>query len=135
MTNTYYPAGASTRISAYTTASFNDLPVAQKTLTGTGSGTVVLNGLPANKPYYIMAYIDQSGNNAREVWESWGYNHPGNASARWKYSPIAVFPNSGDDIPHVNIVMQWVDSDQDGIPDAYEMAMNGSLAGIPAWLP
>ncbi len=139
LTALYLPAGALIRVQAFETASFNDVPVAQKTLRNVSvlPQTVTLEGLAVNAPHYIAAYIDQSGNNAREVWESWGYHRSATAFPRWHYQPMDVMPGRAPQMPSATLTILHVDSDQDRIPDAYEYAMSGGLAGVPdvpTWL-
>ncbi|MDD2598593.1 MAG: PKD domain-containing protein [Kiritimatiellae bacterium] len=74
------------KVAAYTTRDFTGVPVAQYTLAGHETATLidqsttninaVLRGLTPSQfagKYYVMAYIDSNNNNVRDVWESWGY--------------------------------------------------------------
>ncbi len=132
----YMPPGAVIRVQAFETAAFNDVPTAQKTLVGvtTFPQTVELKGLKDQTLYYICAYIDQDNDNARDVWESWGYYRRNAARSRWTFRPIPVVASKTPNLYVAELDILHSDTDQDRIPDAFEYAMSGNLLGSPAFL-
>ncbi|MBE6381448.1 MAG: LamG domain-containing protein [Lentisphaerae bacterium] len=89
-------------------------------------------GLPKGK-YYVRAYIDSKKygtQSTRQSWESWGYACPReNAVNEWIYSPTVVEIGSKRDAGDlVDVYIEDVDTNQNGLPDAWEMINNdGSL--------
>ncbi len=140
LTANYLPPAATIRVQAFTTASLNDVPVAQKSVSGVSAMplTVTLEGLEANKPHYVVAYIDQNNNNYRDIWESWGYYRKGAAiTGTWYLQPQPLYPAYAPQSPVADVRILHVDSDQDMIADAYEYANNGGLlagASDQSWL-
>ncbi len=129
----YLPPNARIRVQAFTTASLNDLPVVQRTLIGVNTlpQTVTLNGLQNQKPYFIAAYIDQNTDNVRAIWESWGYYRSITVNPEWWFQPVMIQAGKLNQAPIVPLTIMYTDTDQDLIPDAYEYAVSGGLAGSP----
>jgi hypothetical protein len=129
----YLPPNARIRVQAFTTASFNDLPVVQRTLIGVTSLTqiVTLNGLQNQKPYFVAAYIDQNADNARAIWESWGYYRLIDVNPEFWFQPVMIQAGKLTQAPLVPLTIMYTDTDQDRIADAYEYAVSGGLSGIP----
>ena len=113
---------------AYHTASFNGGFETLKVLASAGEAT--FGGLDLDRPYYLMAYIDQNGNAQRDNWEPWGYYR--DPLAVEPFMPVAVMARYlVNDRPY-EIVLRDPDTDNDLIPDSAEYAINGNLttAGI-----
>jgi hypothetical protein len=93
--------------------------------------TVTLNGLDDQKSYYIAAYMDQSTDNSRASWESWGYYRSINTLSKWHFQPLMIKAAKGAEAPTVRVMICAVDTDQDGISDSYEYKVTGGLVGTP----
>ena len=110
------------RVQAFTTADFSGEPVAQGYIADKAALTDVsdirangrLIGLPFGT-YYVRAYIDTNGNFKKDVWESWGCAK----------APVEIRPYQL--APIVGLYIEDADTDQDWLPDAWEMVHNGSL--------
>ncbi len=78
--------------------------------------------------YYVMAYIDTNNNGKRDNWESWGY-----ACVRDQRDGIIYTSKSikvGPKVGTHNLVTVYIDdcdTDQDGLPDAWEWKKSGNL--------
>ncbi len=79
--------------------------------------------------YYVMAYIDTNNNGKRDNWESWGY-----ACVRDQRDGIIYTPKSikvGPKVGTHNLVTVYIDdcdTDQDGLPDAWEWTQSKNLS-------
>ncbi len=127
-------------VEAFKSPDFSGLPVSRTyvrlpaTVTATGTvheANAKLIGLPAGK-YYIRAYADLNAygtRRARDSWESWGYACPRNLSFAQPFTPSAiVVPNANVAIDTVEVYIEDVDTNQNTVPDAYEIvANNGKL--------
>ena len=115
-------AAGTVRIQAFVSPDFSGEPVAQGFIADKAALTDVadtaangrLVGLTPGD-YYLRAYIDTNGNFKKDAWESWGT----------AAEPVTVVPNTK--IPVVSFFIEDADTDQDWIPDAWEMQVNGSL--------
>jgi hypothetical protein len=127
------PSNACIRVQAFETGSLNDLPVVQRTRLNVSAFpvTVTLNGLDDQKSYYIAAYMDQSTDNSRASWESWGYYRSINTLSKWHFQPLMIKAAKGAEAPTVRVMICAVDTDQDGISDSYEYKVTGGLVGTP----
>ena len=110
------------RIQAFATADFSGEPVAQGLITNKASlidtSDITANGRLVGLPYgtyYIRAYIDSNGNFKKDDWESWGYVK----------DPVVVKPNQV--APLAGLYIEDADTDQDWLPDAWEVAKCGDL--------
>jgi hypothetical protein len=129
----YLPTNVCIRVQAFESGSLNDLPVVQRTLLNVTNlpQTVMLSGLKNQQPYYIAVYMDQNTNNAREVWESWGYYRSSDTSPKWYFQPLTVQAAKAPAVPTVTVMIRSVDTDQDKISDSYEYKVSGGLGGTP----
>jgi hypothetical protein len=129
----YLPSNTCIRVQAFETGSLNDLPVVQRTLLNVGAlpRIVTLNGLDDQKSYYIAAYVDQITDNARAIWESWGYYRSIDSSLPWHFQPLTVKAAKSSAAPTNTVMIRSVDTDQDAIPDAYEYFVAGGVGGTP----
>ena len=85
-----------------------------------GRVAFTLRGLPAGS-YFVRAYMDQNGNGALDAWESRGMI---TAPASPYYAGTLTVPAS---IAGQVLVLRDRDTDNDYLPDAYEMFVAGSL--------
>jgi hypothetical protein len=115
----------------------------------TMSANVKLFGLKPGT-YYLRAFIDTDGDGVWSRWESWGYgNYVGAADAAtvrltrgqgalsktkeiaavaFPFTPRAYTLVIGQDTPEAEIFIEDADTDNDGLPDAWEWTTNhGSL--------
>ncbi len=127
VTASYIPTSPQTiRVQAFTTASFNGPPVVQKSVTGvTGAQLPIevdLARLPLNRPYYILAYLDQNNNNKRDERETFGYYKAGGMPKKgvWYFQPQPIHPAHEPDTPVIDVIMLSTDVDQNRIVDSYE---------------
>ena len=94
-------------------------------VTGTNA---VLRGLTPSATagsYYVRAIIDHNQNNARDVWESWGYaNYYGLTDTPYSPRPTEVTLSGSTDL--ATVIIEDADSDQDWFPDAWEYDQNPS---------
>ncbi len=121
--------------------------------TSTNEINAVIRGLPVGKVYYIRAYVDTNASNTKENWESWGYsNYIGNKdvskvfqydsnllglmednssntiASDMVYAPKAVsLELDGKPTDQPVIFIEDADTDNDGLPDAWEMNTAGTL--------
>ncbi len=105
---------------AFPSKSFNGFPDAMKYMPTPGEA--LIQGLANNGgTYYLMAYVDQNGNNRRDAWEPWGYYR--DPLAVEPFMPAAASATAlGNAIPY-EIVLRDPDTDNDLIPDAIEYAL------------
>lgn len=110
------------RVQAFVSPDFSGEPVAQGLISDRAALTDVAdaaaNGrliglLPGD--YCLRAYVDTNGNLRKDDWESWG------AAAE----PVKVGP--GIKVPVISFFIEDADTDQDWIPDAWEMQVNKRL--------
>jgi len=85
-----------------------------------------LRGLPAGR-YYLRGYRDVLGDDAYQAWHPVGYlKSPTAFSAYWQPKVVELRPLASGSSGH-HIVIQDVDSDNDGFSDAWEMEVYGNL--------
>ena len=128
------------RVRAYTSPDFTGLPVAagyvaapddpaNGLLAGTNAApncTVV--GIPRGT-YYLQAFIDSNGNGACDPWETQGYLCTRDGSKPDSLDPTAITFDSKIGKGDLAIIyLEDADTDGDGLPDAWEVAVYGSLA-------
>lgn len=110
------------RVQAFVSPDFSAEPVAQGFISDRAALTNVAdaaaNGrliglLPGD--YCLRAYVDTNGNLKKDDWESWG------AAAE----SVKVGP--GIKVPVISFFIEDADTDQDWIPDAWEMQVNNRL--------
>ena len=94
--------------------------------------------------YYVRAFIDTDGDGSKSPWESWGYScyvgavdapyanisRGGDASASaadFPYTPRSYVVAVGTDPSLADIYIEDVDTDNDGLPDVWEMEQKSSL--------
>ena len=84
-------------------------------------------GLPEGK-YYLKAFVDSNNNGICEDWETSGYLCARDGSTADWLSPkaITVGPDIGTS-EIAEIYLEDADTDYDGLPDAWEYAVYGSL--------
>jgi hypothetical protein len=125
VTADYIPTSPQTiRVQAFTTASFNGPPVVQKSVTGVTRVPIEVDlaRLPLNRPYYILAYLDQNNNNKRDERETFGYYKAGGMPKKgvWYFQPQPIHPAHKPDTPVIDVIMLYTDVDQNRIVDSYE---------------
>ena len=127
--STTFVAAPFIRIQAFRSKSFNGLPDAS--IQAKSVGTYSLAGLEDGESYYIRAYIEQGGDPmTRDKWESWGYYRAGNGSVN-PYQPIAVKATRiGNASSPYAVGIRDCDTDNDLLPDSYEMARAGNLTSL-----
>ncbi len=137
------------RVQAFTSPDFTGMPAGEAYVTnvaGIASTTdltpnaLILGAKPGR--YYLRAFVDANGNGSWQRWETWGYlNYVGDPGApfvtvsrggkgkysavAWRYTPQSVTVEAGESIPEAVIFMEDMDTDIDGLPDAWEWAKNG----------
>ena len=116
------------RVYAYHTASFNGAFETLKVLSSVGETT--FGGLDLDRPYYLMAFVDQNNNSSRDPWEPWGYYR--DPLAVEPFMPVAVTARYPVNEKAYEIVLRDPDTDNDLIPDSFEYAKYGNFttAGI-----
>ena len=145
------------RVQAFESPDFTGVPAGEGYVTDvttlksekTMSANVKLFGLKPGT-YYLRAFIDTDGDGVWSRWESWGYgNYVGAADAAtvrltrgqgalsktkeiaavaFPFTPRAYTLVIGQDTPEAEIFIEDADTDNDGLPDAWEWTTNhGSL--------
>ena len=124
------------RVQAFTSPDFTGMPAGEATLLGmdglddvNGEGCVaVIRGLPAGT-YYVRSYVDSDGDAAFSKWESWGYAcYVGDGDAKgYAFTPKAFVVAKGAAVPEAEVFVEDMDTDNDGLPDAWEFAEFGTL--------
>ena len=130
----------SIRVEAFTSPDFSGEPAGRafvRSLTGVTDGTdhttanATIIGLAPGK-YYVRAYIDSTGNFARNDWESWGYACPrGDTATGAIYVPTSFEIGEGKETPTALVYIEDCDKDQDCLPDVWEYDKTG---GGTNWL-
>lgn len=117
------------RLQAFKSKSLNGVPVASLKVTALAD-VQRLYGLEAGKSYYLRAYIEQTkaGDvDNRDVWESWGYYRAGGTTGN-PFVPVSVVATSlGNHALPYEITIRDCDTDNDLIPDCYEIDKYGNL--------
>ena len=126
------------RVEAYEHADFAAEPKAGATRTSaaaalsstaysTGINLSVL-GLEPGKEYFLLAYVDIDADGKRSAGEPWGYVRR-LGQKDWQYDPVPVTASfaKGDS---VELWIQDVDTDNDGLSDTYELKQKGNLSTL-----
>jgi len=133
-------ANKTIRVRAYESADFTGRPVAggyvkfpndvENGVSVTGkyvTANCEVMGLPKGT-YYLQAFIDSNNNGICDAWESMGYFCTRNGDAENYLNPVALRFSSGAGYGDLaTIYIEDADTDQDGLPDAWEYAKFGSL--------
>jgi hypothetical protein len=123
------------RVEAFDTPDFTGVPAGVAYVTDDKdinsvsnlSVNAVIRGV-AKGTYYVRAYIDTNGNAKRDEWESWGYVNGVGTSASSVYNPVGLVLAEGSSvIPEGTIYIEDTDIDNDGFPDIYEVAADGTF--------
>jgi hypothetical protein len=124
------------RVEAYASPDFSGEPAGRafvrngEDAASEAGADVVIYGLKAGT-YYVRAFIDSDGDNARSVWESWGYVcSRGDTDAEAIYAPVAVAVGEGLDTPLAAVYIEDADTDQDCLPDAWEYGESDGSDGF-----
>jgi hypothetical protein len=136
------------RVQAFTTPDFSGVPagegwvtnVTQRANQDVMSVNAVIRGVPPGT-YYVRAFIDTDGDCTKDTWESWGYGcYVGAAdapisnvmrgdsvvtAADFPYTPRAYVVAVGAASPVADVYIEDADTDNDGLPDVYEMETYG----------
>ena len=123
------------RVQAFPTPDFTGVPagegwVQDVTTLGTTDALEVNAKILGVAPgtYYIRAFIDTEADAQRSAWESWGYANYRDTDRRDVFTPQPFTLKKGQIAPVVaTVYIEDMDTDNDGLPDAYEMEVNGSL--------
>ena len=106
---------------------FSGKPIAQISMWK--KGPFVFTGLPADS-YTLRGFIDEVGNGKPANWETWGFvrnavpaSGPGHAEIR----TISVGPSVTADAG-IDLVLRDRDTDNDKLPDAWEIKQYGSIS-------
>lgn len=110
-------------VQAFTSDSFSFEPVAQVVLSD--KGVYKLEGL-VDGSYYIMAFIDQDGDRNLDSTESWGFVQNATPFEN-DFTPYATSITGENNVSGRRIVLRDRDTDNDNIPDAFEMELAGNL--------
>ena len=124
------------RVQAFSSPDFSGIPVAAgyvkdvSALARTGEEVAAncqVVGLPDGQ-FYLRAFIDSNNNGVCDDWESSGYLCARDGtSADWlNPTPVTVGPAVGI-AETAEIYLEDADTDNDGLPDAWEYAAYGSL--------
>ena len=115
------------RVQAFASPDFTGNPAAEVTVGGS-TNKVRLAGLAAGS-YFVCAYIDTNGDKRKQSWESWGYACYVRTTERNMYTPrpVALDPSVAG-VPTAEIYIEDLDTDRDGLPDAWEVQVGGSLS-------
>ena len=127
------------RVQAYETPDFSGVPAGQGYVSDTSSlgstaaitrGNATILGLTAGN-YYLRAFVDTNNDGICQDWETWGFTCARDHDSGQIYSPrsVQVGPAIGiyNTIP---VYLEDSDTDQDNLPDAWEVAMYGSLDAV-----
>lgn len=127
------------RVQAFKTPDFSGAPVGEgcvedNTGLSDGDAALVANakiiGLEPGT-YYLRAFIDTEADGKCADWESWGFACDRDVAGAAIYTPkaVKVGPKSGQS-QVVPIFIDDSDTDQDSLPDAWEMVQKRSLAAL-----
>jgi len=129
-------AGKTIRVRAYESPDFTGRAIAggyvqdPSTVSTTGqapTANAMLVGIPAGT-YYFQAWIDSNDNGVCDPWETSGYFCNRDGSTEQYLNPVGVkFAEEVGEGDLVEIYLEDADTDGDGLPDAWEYALYGSL--------
>ena len=126
------------KVEAHRNPDFTDVPEARYVVTNTAdiqsfgsehAANVVLRGLEKGE-YFICAWVDLTNDygtvNWRDPCESWGYAAAREADPENAFSPVAVKLDTADgQSGTVCVYIEDTDTNQNNIPDIYEIIVNG----------
>ena len=136
------PAGTSAgslngmvRVQAFSTPDFTGMPVGEGFVNGVETlstpNQLVVNAKVLGVPpgtYYLRAFIDTDGDAVRSEWESWGYACYVGTDRHDVYTPQPFTLSKGMTTRvAATIYIEDMDTDNDGLPDAWEIETSGSL--------
>ena len=127
------------RVEAFTSPDFTGTPAArvalpesEKTTTATVDAEhvcqVELQGLPSGRKYYVRAYVDSDlygTQNVCDDWESWGYSCDRSGATADMFAPLAWQVDASSAGSVCTVYIEDADTNNNRIPDAYEMYANG----------
>ena len=123
------------RVEAFTSPDFIGIPagagyVYDDSELGTIDGISVnakIVGLPANRDYYVRAYIDTDGNGVHDAWESWGYAcYRGSTVRLDQYEPRAFSPGNAAQSNDCVVYVEDADTNCNMVPDILEYQTDGN---------
>lgn len=114
-------SNATVRAEVFENAAFSGKPVARvsQPLAG-GAQLFDAAGLDSGT-YYLRAFLDQNGDGLRSSLESWGFAKL--TTSDYAVQPLTVPPNQNN----VRVVIRDVDTDNDDVPDAWEVERFGDI--------
>ena len=125
------------RVQAFETPDFSGMPAAEGYVTDTTEvsstnkikiANAKLAGLKAGA-YYVRAFIDTESDGKLADWESWGFacDRDRAGASLYAIKSIQVGPSAGTS-EIVPVYIDDCDTDNDNLPDAWEMEYAGTLA-------
>ena len=123
------------RVQAFTSPSFTGMPVGEAYVTNVATiasdaviaTNAVIRGVPIGS-YYVRAFIDTDADGVKSDWESWGYAcSVGDTSVKSVWTPKSVTVSYDSKVPTATVFVEDADTDNDGFPDAWEVAEKGDL--------
>ena len=127
------------RVQAFETPDFSGTPVGQgyvydladlDSTDAVTAGNARILGLLAGQ-YYLRAFIDTNNDGVCQDWETWGFNCARDQRDVAIFSPKSV--TVGPEVGQKSVVTVYLDdsdTDQDNLPDAWEMATQSSLTKL-----
>jgi hypothetical protein len=118
-------------VEAFAAPDFAGTPQARRTIASPRSANhFALHGL-SHRPYSVMAYLDENTNLVADAWESQAIARApeyGENYEHWDDYGVGVFDLAGaSSASNVVVVVRDRDTDEDRMPDAWEMRHFGSL--------
>ena len=124
------------RVQAFKTPDFSGAPVGEGCVEDVSALADGSSSLAANAriiglepgTYYIRAFIDTQSDGKLATWESWGFACDRDVAGAAIYTPkaVKVGPKAGRS-QVIPVFVEDSDTDQDNLPDAWEMVQKGAL--------
>ena len=87
----------------------------------------ILGILPGD--YYLRAFLDTDADGDWSTWETWGYCNYVGTEEKFVYTPRVVTVAADTGVAAATIYMEDVDTNNNGVSDAYEWFENGGVLG------
>ena len=122
------------RVEAFETPDFVGVPLGVGYVTDAldlASETVMpfnarITGLPADKEYYVRAFIDSDGDGVLDPWESWGYAcYRGSNERRDFYTPRPIKVGNAVTSKDCVVYVEDADTNCNMVPDIWEYEKTG----------